>query len=136
LNIVANFLMVLAFVIIGFYILSAILELLSNIFKINISILDRFFGYLFAKKPGEMILQEAIGNIYSIFIEVLLWIIPIACAIVSSILLRESGEESFGKILGMGILGLIAGIILDVILYGTAIILFNIRSSLKNIRNK
>jgi hypothetical protein len=80
-----------------------------------------------------MILQKLIGNIYSVFIEVLLWITPIACAIVPSILLSE---ESFWKTLGMGILGLIAGIILDVILFAPVIILLNIRSSLKNIENK
>jgi hypothetical protein len=135
LNIVANLLMVLVFVIIGFYILSAILELLSNIFKINISILDRFFGYLFAKKPGEMILQKLIGNIYSVFVEVLLWIIPIACAVVLSILLDKVLNQN-GLVVFLGfIAGIIAGVILDVILYGTAIILFNIRSSLKNIKN-
>jgi len=127
-------LLVFLFIIIGFYVLSAILELLSNIFKINISIFDPFFGYLFAKIPiGEMLLQKFIGNIYSVLIEVLLWVIPIACAIVPSILFRE---ESFWKILGIGVLGLIVGIILDVILYGTSIILFNIRSSIKNIKNK
>jgi len=135
LNIVANLLLGFLFIIIGFYILSAILELVSNIFKINISILDKFFGYLFAKKTGEMILQEAIGNLYSIFIEVLLWIIPIACAITLSILLNKLIMNKLVVILGF-IAGIIAGIILDIILYGTAIILINIRSSLKNIKNK
>jgi len=76
-----------------------------------------------------MILQKLIGNIYSVFIEVLLWIIPIACAITLSILLNDLLNR-------LVILGFIAGIILDVILYGTAIILINIRSSFKNIKNK
>jgi len=74
-----------------------------------------------------MILQKLIGNIYSVFIEVLLWIIPIACAVVPGFLM-----DGFYWI----ILGFIAGIILDVILFAPVIILLNIRSSLKNIENK
>lgn len=74
-----------------------------------------------------MILQKLVGNIYSVFIEVLLWVIPIACAIAPRIFF-----EGFYWV----IIGLIAGIILDVILFGPVIILLNIRSSLKNIENK
>jgi hypothetical protein len=78
-----------------------------------------------------MILQKLVGNIYSVFIEVLLWVTPIACAIVPCILL-----EDFRLVILGFIAGIIAGIILDVILYGPFIILLNIRSSLKNIENK
>jgi len=80
-----------------------------------------------------MILQKLIGNIYSVCIEVLLWVIPIACAITLGILLNNLSNGS--AILGF-IVGIIAGIILDVILLGPVIILLNIRSSLKNIENK
>jgi hypothetical protein len=38
--------------------------------------------------------------------------------------------------LGFALLGLIAGLLLDVILFGPVIILFNIRASLKNIESK
>jgi hypothetical protein len=74
-----------------------------------------------------MILQKLVGNIYSVFIEISLWVVPIACAIVPSFLLED---------FYWAILGFIAGIILDVILFGPVIILLNIRSSLKNIENK
>jgi len=74
-----------------------------------------------------MILQKLVGNIYSVFIEVLLWVIPIACAIASAFFLK-----GFYWV----ILGLIAGIILDVFLLGPVIIFLNIRLSLKNIENK
>ena len=125
--IVANLLLGFSFLIIGFYIIAAILELLSNIFKIDISIFDSFFGYFINRNSGEMILQKYVGNNYSLFIEIILWLIPIACALTAGILLKE---------FHWGILGFIAGIILDVILYYPVIILLNIRSSLKNIRNK
>jgi len=83
-----------------------------------------------------MILQKLIGNIYSIFIEVLLWIIPIACAVTLSILL-ENLLNMNGLVVILGfVAGIIAGTILDVILFGPVIILLNIRSSLKNIENK
>ena len=74
-----------------------------------------------------MILQRLIGNIYSIFIEVLLWVIPIVCAVVSGVFLA-----GFYWV----ILGFFSGIVLDVLLLGPVIILLNIRSSLKNIENK
>jgi hypothetical protein len=123
----ANLLLGFLFLIIGFYILSAILELLSNIFKINISIFDTVFGYFINRNNGEMILQKLVGNVYSVFIEIFLWLIPIACALTAGILMK-----GFHWV----ILGAIAGIFIDVILYGTSVILFDIRSSLKNIKNK
>lgn len=111
------------FLLIGLYILLAILELLSHIFNINISIADTLFGY-FINNKEEMILQKSIGNIYSIFIEIFLWVIPIACALTAGILLKG---------FHWGLLGAVAGIFIDVILYGTSVIILNIRSSLKNI---
>jgi len=125
--ILSNLLLGFVFIIIGFYVLSALIELISSIFKINISIFDPLIGYLINRKSGEMILQKLVGNIYSVFIEILLWVIPIACAIIAGIFLKG---------FHWGILGAIAGIFLDVILYGVSVILLNIRSSLKNINNK
>jgi len=80
-----------------------------------------------------MVLQKLVGNIYSIVVEILLRLLPIAGFIASGIALSGWGSSFH---LGYAILGLIAGLILDVILFGPAIILFNIRSSLKNIENK
>jgi len=74
-----------------------------------------------------MILQKLVGNIYSVFIEVLLWVIPIACAIIAGIFL-----DGFYWV----ILAFIAGIIADVFLLAPVVVLLNIRSSLKNIENK
>ena len=80
-----------------------------------------------------MILQRLVGNVYSVLVEILLWIIPIGGFIASGIVL--SGWYSSFHI-GYALLGLIGGILLDVILFGPLIILFNIRSSLRNIENK
>jgi len=74
-----------------------------------------------------MILQKLVGNIYSVFIEVLLWVIPIASAIIAGIYL-----DGFYWV----ILAFIAGIITDVVLLAPIVVLLNIRSSLKNIENK
>jgi len=122
--ILSNLLLGFVFIIIGFYVLSALIELLSNFLKINISIFDPLIGFFINRKNGEMILQKLVGNIYSVFIEVLLWVIPISCAITAGIYLKG---------FHWGILGAIAGIFIDVLLYGVSIILLNIRSSLKNI---
>jgi hypothetical protein len=80
-----------------------------------------------------MILQKLVGNIYSVIVEILLWIIPIAGFVTSGILL--SGWSSAFHI-GWAFLGLLGGLILDVLLFGPVIIFFNIRASLKNIENK
>jgi len=79
-----------------------------------------------------MILQKLIGNIYSIFVEIALWVIPIAGFVAMGILL--SGWSNFH--VGYAFLGLLAGIILDVILFGPVIIFLNMRNSLKNIEKK
>jgi len=81
-----------------------------------------------------MIFQRLVGNIYSVFVEILLWIVPIAC-IVSGILSATEFYILPNAFIGF-ILGLVVGIILDVVLFGPVIILLNIRSSLKKIENK
>lgn len=80
-----------------------------------------------------MILQKLVGNIYSVFMEILLWIIPIAGFVATGILLSGWRGNFHG---GYAFLGLFGGLILDIILFGPVIILFNIRASLKNIENK
>ena len=80
-----------------------------------------------------MILQKLVGNIYSIFVEIALWIIPIAGFVAMGILL--SGYRSNFHV-GFAFLGILAGLILDVILFGPVIIFLNMRASLKNIENK
>jgi hypothetical protein len=76
-----------------------------------------------------MPLQRLVGNVYSVFVEILLWLLPIAGA----------GAGYFGSeyvdispFLGI-LLGILAGLILDVILFGPIIIILNIRMSLRNI---
>jgi len=81
-----------------------------------------------------MYLQKLIGNMYSVIVEILLWLIPIAGFIVSGISSRVLYGGGFN--IGLALVGVIVGLILDVILLGPVIILFNIRSSLKNIENK
>ena len=84
-----------------------------------------------------MPLQKLVGNIYSVFIEILLWLLPIAGFVAAGILLGDVfGDYGSDFNFGYAILGLIAGLILDVILYGPVIVLLNIRASLKNIENK
>ena len=77
-----------------------------------------------------MILQKVVGNIYSVVVEILLWLIPIA----GFVAMPFSIEGNFH--FGWALLGLIMGLILDVIFFGPVVILFNMRSSLKNIENK
>jgi len=81
-----------------------------------------------------MILQRLIGNIYSVFLEIMLWIIPIGCIIIGIQLATEYDilPDAF---IGF-ILGVIVGLFLDIFLFGPVIIKLNIRASLKNIEKK
>ena len=75
-----------------------------------------------------------VGNIYSVFMEILLWLMPIA-GIIAGILAATEFRILPNAFLGF-ILGLLLGLILDVILFGPIIVIMNIRASLKNIENK
>jgi hypothetical protein len=81
-----------------------------------------------------MPLQKLVGNIYSVLVEILLWILPITGAVAGYIAAENIlyDEKRFLWV----VLGIIAGLLVDVILFGPVIILFNIRASLKNIENK
>ena len=79
-----------------------------------------------------MPLQKLIGNIYSVIVEISLWLMPIAGAVGGAIFMEEEMGNGF---LGF-ILGLLAGIIFDVMCVGPLIILMNIRASLKNIEKE
>jgi len=81
-----------------------------------------------------MILQKLIGNIYSMFLEIWLWIILIVC-IIFGILLATEYHVLPNAFLGF-IFGVIVGLILDVIFFGPIIIVLNMRASLKNIENE
>jgi len=90
-----------------------------------------------------MLLQKLVGNIYSVFIEVLLWLIPIICVITGITFGIMIARDLYlnGNIIIVyifiplaGLLaGLIAGFLIDVIWFGPIIVLLNMRSSLKNI---
>ena len=82
-----------------------------------------------------MPLQKFIGNVYSVFIEILLWLMPIIGIIGGIIATREFYLFDRNPVFGF-ILGLLVGLIIDVIFFGPVIILMNIRSSLKNTTNK
>jgi len=82
-----------------------------------------------------MPLQKLVGNIYSVFIEIMLWILPIIGVIMGIICTTQFYLFDGNAFIGF-ILGLIAGLLLDVILFGPVIIMFNIRASLKNIESK
>jgi hypothetical protein len=84
-----------------------------------------------------MPLQKLVGNVYSVFVEILLWLLPIAGAVGGYLGIAEfyGRADSSQYILGI-LLGILAGFILDVILIGPIIIFLNIRASLKNIESK
>jgi len=82
-----------------------------------------------------MPLQKLVGNIYSVFIEIILWLIPIT-GIAAGIISAKEFDLFDGNVVIGFVLGVIAGLLLDVIFLGPAIIMMNIRSSLKNIENK
>jgi hypothetical protein len=84
-----------------------------------------------------MPLQKLVGNVYSIFVEILLWLIPIVGAVGGYLVIAEfyRRADSFQRFLGI-LLGILAGFILDVILIGPIIIILNIRASFKNIESK
>jgi hypothetical protein len=82
-----------------------------------------------------MPLQRMIGNIYSVFIEILLWLIPISCIVIGIIGATEFYLFNENAFVGF-ILGLIAGLLIDVICFGPIIVLLNMRSSLKDIEKK
>jgi hypothetical protein len=78
-----------------------------------------------------MPLQKLIGSIYSIIMEIVLWLIPIGGFITLGIIFGNDFS------IGFAFLGILAGLILDVLLFGPIIILLNIRTSLINIeKNK
>jgi hypothetical protein len=81
-----------------------------------------------------MPLQKFIGNVYSVLVEILLWILPVIGAISGYIAVENVFYN--GNYFLWIILGIIAGLLIDVILFGPIILLFNIRSSLKNIEDK
>ena len=76
-----------------------------------------------------MPLQKLVGNVYSVFVEILLWLLPIAGAVGGYF---GSEYVDLSPVLGI-ILGILAGLILDVILFGPIIIILNIRASLRNV---
>jgi len=82
-----------------------------------------------------MPLQKFIGNVYSVFVEILLWLMPII-GIIGGIIATTDLYLFNGNVVVGFILGLLAGLIMDVIFFGPVIILMNIRSSLKNNTNK
>ena len=87
-----------------------------------------------------MPLQKLVGNIYSVVLEVFLWLIPIFGAVFGYFaveMLVGGWRSPNGVQYFLGILvGIIAGLLLDVIALGPLVVLMNIRSSLKNIEAK
>jgi hypothetical protein len=82
----------------------------------------------------KMPLQKLVGNIYSALVEILLWLMPIIGAVAGYF----AAENIFydGNYFLWILLGIVAGLLLDVILFGPVIILLNIRASIKDIENK
>jgi len=81
-----------------------------------------------------MPLQKLVGNVYSVIMEILLWLVPIAGA-VSGYYATELVFYGGNRVLWI-LIGIVAGLLLDVLFFGPAIILLNIRASLKNIESK
>ena len=81
-----------------------------------------------------MPLQKLIGNVYSVLVEILLWLLPITGAVVGHIAATSVLHD--GNCCLWALLGIIAGLLADILLFGPVIILLNIRASLKTIENK
>jgi len=80
-----------------------------------------------------MPLQKLVGNVYSVLIEIILWIIPIAGA-VAGYFVTEYYYVLYSENRVLWVFaGIAAGLLIDVILFGPIIILLNIRAFLKNI---
>lgn len=125
------------FIIIGLYILGAIFEFISQITGVNISFIEYLMNFIFKiwdrlYEDKLFPLQKLIGSIYSVVVEILLWLIPIAGFIAAGILLAEGGSNFH---IGYALLGIIAGLLLDVILYSPIVLVLNIRKSIKTIEN-
>jgi len=99
-----------------------IFALLSSLLPIALLVLLA----IFARKK---VFQKFIGNFYSILIEIVLWLIPFAGLIFCQMI--PGLRYGVNRLLGM-FLGLIGGIILDIILFAPLVMLLNIRESLKN----
>jgi len=84
-----------------------------------------------------MILQRLIGKIYFVFVEIMLWVLPVMGAITGYFAIGSySGGESSGHYL-LGIIGgVIVGLFLDAILFGPIILLFSIKASLRKMEKK
>jgi hypothetical protein len=81
-----------------------------------------------------MPLQKLIGNVYSVVIEILLWLLPIVGAVAGYYCAQYVFYN--GDVLIWVILGVVAGLVADLMLFGPIIIMLNIRASLKNIEGK
>jgi len=80
-----------------------------------------------------MPLQKLVGNIYSVIVEILLWAMPIVGGISGYFAAEFYFREEYFLLV---VLGIISGLLVDVLCFGPVIILFNIRASLKNIESK
>jgi hypothetical protein len=78
-----------------------------------------------------MPLQRLIGKIYPVFVEIALWIIPVTSFVGGGIFFGMKGGETFDS--GFALLGLVAGLLVDVFLLGPVVVMLNMRASLKNI---
>jgi len=130
---IANISLGVVFLIVGIYIISALLEFIPSKFNINISILDPLIENIFNRKHGEKTFQKLIGKIYSFFIEIILWLIPIFCIIAAAIIAGKLAGNIFGILIGI-ILGLIAGLLVDILLCGFIVIFLNMRSSVNKLK--
>jgi len=74
--------------------------------------------------------KKLIGNLYSILIEILLWLIPIGGFITFGIIFGNNFNY------GYAFLGLIVALFIDAIILGQIVIILNIRTALKNIEKK
>lgn len=86
-----------------------------------------------------MILQKLIRKILPIAIEILAWLIIIGTMIFSIIISKSLSffyEETIFLKIVIILIGLLLGIILDILFLGPIIILMDIRKSLKNKEDK
>jgi hypothetical protein len=78
-------------------------------------------------------MKKLVGNAMSVLLEIVLWLIPVACAVLGYIIC--------GSLLGLNyiigiILGILVGFVLDIFIGGSFLLLMEIRNYVKEIAEK
>ncbi|MCL2229865.1 MAG: hypothetical protein FWC01_02115 [Treponema sp.] len=80
-----------------------------------------------------MLMQKFVGKSYSLLVEILLWIIPIIGAVTGYFI---SNSIYSGQTVLWILIGIIGGLLIDVLFFGPILLLMEIKSLLKKNINK